>query len=1845
MKGNKCPYLHPKEISPATKGKKKQNKPNDDHHGGKTVQQKLSQNMPKLLKQLPQLQTKDASTAKPRWVGTGFRSQSSQPKKSHRSRSRQSKPGFDSRRSKASSVPPSQKVDPEFNYREDESLQWYQENMWKNEVSKKHTKKFAPPGPPKLRMAADGTLKMRTSAKLQIARDGVTDSSEESPVKTGKKAWPNKIKMVRDEEALSPTQKVASIRPAIDRVAEFLRQQQSVVDLTVSDSELECSQGSPRRRLPRKRSPKNLPYERLVEKSKQAGIYSSEEAHKMARKRATDIVVSQAKGTLAAEIRYHAGGVNAVAADFEVLESSDEDASAPPLLSDPGFDVQPPLNRDQFEQMVHDMVTGKADSPEWIAAKAVDPSVDGLARPLAQNLALACDARDTEQFSVQTELEDLLSEQVGNQDHMKLIWKAIARASAYLSEDQRVRALCRACAMSQGGSLWLVDTAASQCVAGASAQPQNIVPSDEEVNTSNGPAKISHGDAYIPFHSDIQRATVLPNSPNLLSVGELIEHGKISAFTWDKQGCKIHKGRKSVQLDVENNVPKLIMQKGGRIRGLKFQQRYGKNLNSMLAQKRQHANAVVADDDSSDNEQEEEVLSASSFDSIATAFCCLHSAAFSRFKDSVKVRERLHQELGDHHSLLYLLGMVVSSVYDASPETLPHNTTQPELTGHVLDQWLNVEGFGFQRSCSHMAVKKHNMVTHEPPDPTCKICIYTKLKHKPRSSRNQKQQSQAKPKGERVHCDTQGPITPESLDGHQYSQTQFEERADYLSVFEKAGTTAEECTRLFRAHYSGKQKPQICKTDGGPEFSDKFRDMLSNLDIGHQLSCPNEASTHGLIGVVQGQMNQAVRAMIYQARCPASLWALCQTYYALARNVFRGAFQQKFGKKFSGPLPPFGCEAIYKIRDQAHSDEKFAPSGRSAVFVGYSEHGHVQVLDYEGYMAGRTQNLVRSVRTVKFRQSDFPFSQLDSDMKEDFGRLVVGTGDPRCATCGLFITDDPVKCKACKGQKRKHSRNQWCKLGRCKCKPSLDILISGETQSNASSDSELSGGDSDVDSDDELSGDSDSKSEDDLSDTESYNSDAATPVQFESVSPKKKSTSDSPGSRRKDSAPELSDSDREPAAASSPVELSSDSDAEASVPADPSTVRTPDKPQISRDGRVIRPHKSYWSHGLGREGTIPGSRYSPPARPPRRSGTTPMQGRTSQTEEFSISSPTGPGKGANASETPSLEDLEYAAFCEALDAQLIPPSAYVTMDLTKEDRVTRSAELQAARLKEIEKHIREKSVDFKNLREEEDVKAEDPRATFMKLKFVDAKSGLEMDTKGTFKSRIVGQGCNHVDVDGHQVKIAEAGLYADPASLEEAMLGLSLAGLCTRVGKLKIEQKDRSSAYLKEKLLGDAVWMRLDQDTKKLVPGAEKLKNPVVRAIGAVYGISRAGFDHESGRNQKIRDAGWKLLTGSRSVWYREFKLAGNTKSSYRSESAFLILIVYVDDFLLAGDEDAFQAAWKTLDGMGWKPDPPDRFLGVQYHVTVEDNCNVIWLGQEEYSVYIRKNYLDKTNIKKSSLRNAKTPAQEWIVYTDDQLTEPGVEVESFLRRMIGLLLYLARATRPEVKYSVTRLARLITKWTQACDLELRRLVGYLQWRPDWGTKLKMSPSEWRQGLVRMIFHVDADHGNSCIDRRSISGMNFGLFGEKTKALVGGHSKAQKVAERSSGGTELNGISAGVSTFFRFDDMFMTLAKKFCQLVKRSVVGSDSAVAISVVRNGYSKAFYHLSKHQGTEVAFLHDVFFPPEKKKSPLELAKVASAENKADCNTKPLPYQNLEEACDQIGCCRLPPALKKLG
>ena len=74
--------------------------------------------------------------------------------------------------------------------------------------------------------------------------------------------------------------------------------------------------------------------------------------------------------------------------------------------------------------------------------------------------------------------------------------------------------------------------------------------------------------------------------------------------------------------------------------------------------------------------------------------------------------------------------------------------------------------------------------------------------------------------------------------------------------------------------------------------------------------------------------------------------------------------------------------------------------------------------------------------------------------------------------------------------------------------------------------------------------------------------------------------------------------------------------------------------------------------------------------------------------------------------------------------------------------------------------------------------------------------------------------------------------------------------------------------------------------------------------------------------------------------------------------------------------------------------------------------------------------YLDDHQIKKDELENKCELSEVWS-------------------HIVLKCLYLARIGRPDILWSVKKLARSVTKWTQACDRRLARLISYIHFTSD----------------------------------------------------------------------------------------------------------------------------------------------------------------------------------------------------
>ena len=74
-----------------------------------------------------------------------------------------------------------------------------------------------------------------------------------------------------------------------------------------------------------------------------------------------------------------------------------------------------------------------------------------------------------------------------------------------------------------------------------------------------------------------------------------------------------------------------------------------------------------------------------------------------------------------------------------------------------------------------------------------------------------------------------------------------------------------------------------------------------------------------------------------------------------------------------------------------------------------------------------------------------------------------------------------------------------------------------------------------------------------------------------------------------------------------------------------------------------------------------------------------------------------------------------------------------------------------------------------------------------------------------------------------------------------------------------------------------------------------------------------------------------------------------------------------------------------------------------------------------------------------------KTPPIDDQFLTPEDMVKKG-KLHDVCSRIVLEILWLTRRARPDTYWAVNSLARLVSKWTVACDKRLLRLVGYLRW-------------------------------------------------------------------------------------------------------------------------------------------------------------------------------------------------------
>lgn len=433
---------------------------------------------------------------------------------------------------------------------------------------------------------------------------------------------------------------------------------------------------------------------------------------------------------------------------------------------------------------------------------------------------------------------------------------------------------------------------------------------------------------------------------------------------------------------------------------------------------------------------------------------------------------------------------------------------------------------------------------------------------------------------------------------------------------------------------------------------------------------------------------------------------------------------------------------------------------------------------------------------------------------------------------------------------------------------------------------------------------------------------------------------------------------------------------------------------------------------------------------------------------------------------------------------------------------------------------------------------------------------------GSFKARLVALGYQ-------QTENFDESNYSPVARMTTLK---SLLSICCREG-LIIQQFDVATAFL----------------------------NGTVKS--EIYMVQPKGFDDGSKRVCRLKKALYGLRESPR-CWFECFDKficeIGFCQSMYdvclyiyKKGEDVAYLLLYVDDLLICSKNDkligyfhkCLQSKFEVKD-LG----PINIYLGVQ--IIYDREKRSMCLSQKSYIESLAKKF------KIENCRNVKTPMETNLQLEDN--TEVNKENTKY-RSLIGALLYISGATRPDVSFSVSYLSRFQSCATETHYNYALRVLKYLFYTREMSLKFSASC------ILPIQTFVDADWAGDTTDRRSVSGMVIYVYGNPVMWV----SRKQKCVTRSSCFAEYYALANAVE-----ETVYVTkiIGELGVSLDTPALVKSDSSSAINLGRNGN---FCKRSKHVDVALRFVKEYV-----DNDLIKIKKVDTDENVADVFTKSLSH-----------------------
>ena len=168
--------------------------------------------------------------------------------------------------------------------------------------------------------------------------------------------------------------------------------------------------------------------------------------------------------------------------------------------------------------------------------------------------------------------------------------------------------------------------------------------------------------------------------------------------------------------------------------------------------------------------------------------------------------------------------------------------------------------------------------------------------------------------------------------------------------------------------------------------------------------------------------------------------------------------------------------------------------------------------------------------------------------------------------------------------------------------------------------------------------------------------------------------------------------------------------------------------------------------------------------------------------------------------------------------------------------------------------------------------------------------------------------------------------------------------------------------------------------------------------------------------------------------------------------------------------------------------------------------------------------YCELANKTTQQLYKVSTPCIDDHHFKEEETKSVG-ELSTTCSQIVLKCLYLARIGRPDILWSVNKLARSITKWTKACDKRLNRLISYFHHTCEHKQYCYVGKTakQCRLGLFQ-----DSDFAGDLEDSKSTSGGTLCIFGSHTFVPTSWMCKKQTSVSHSSTESEIISLDTGL---------------------------------------------------------------------------------------------------------------------